>query len=256
MQRGLTTLIAALLVLLTCTAQATKNCDYCDEVEQRGANIPLFGLSTNAAQKAFAKQVAPLFAESANNLLSSGAASIKAAPLGFDEYDQFRLNAVKKSAWLAFQDIYRHNPNDPNLGKIVSLLAKTPQNIPAEELIGQWQCRTHKLAGIGDNITSYRYFKCQLSMKNDELYLQKTSGSQRVHGPAFKMETGFALRGCGYYGYSEELCEYGGGKTNYQSRVSEYDEVGRLVFANKKHGALLLPMPFFESKFDILEFKR
>jgi hypothetical protein len=243
------------LYLPAIVSSIPEGCENCSRLMQLRSLPDRFPAPINRDQQQFYAHVSPLFRKDADNFLNARVTGHEQDSNGFDELDVFRLENYKLSAWDALLEIYQHNPGDENLEDIVGILRSRPVQVSRRDILGRWKCKTHKLGGIGENITSYSFFDCRIFRKGKAYYFQKVSGSQRVIGPLFPGDKYFTLRGCGYYAYSNP-CTYLGGKTNFKDRKSEYDEVGVLLFSGKNQGALLFPSPFFESKFDILELQR
>ncbi len=118
-----------------------------------------------------------------------------------------------------------------------------------EELIGDYQCRTIKLGGLGPSII-YDWFSCEIFPEEAALLLTKTSGSQRFFGRLFTAGAGLAYRGASHYGYENEIRFYGD--------EADRDQVGCLsnIAGERGHLILELPEPVFESQHDVIELVR
>lgn len=115
------------------------------------------------------------------------------------------------------------------------------------DLGGNWQCRTIKVGGLG-SLVVYGWFKCKVSDDGSGWLLEKTSGSQRTKG-RFYDDTERRLIYLGSFFIAGETPQpYGSGP--------ETDQVGYAFRTGDKSWRIELPSPRYESKLDIMEFKR
>lgn len=115
------------------------------------------------------------------------------------------------------------------------------------DLAGNWQCRTTKVGGLGALVV-YGWFKCKVSDDGSGWLLEKTSGSQRTKG-RFYDDTERRLIYLGSFFVAGEAAKpYGSGP--------ESDQVGYAFRTGDKAWRIELPSPYYESKLDIMEFRR
>jgi hypothetical protein len=128
-----------------------------------------------------------------------------------------------------------------------ALLRKPLLSTPDFDLGGEWRCRTIKMGGISPLVV-YDWFKCRVSDDGAGWMLEKTSGSQRTTGR--------------FYDDSQQRMIYLGSFYVAQDQPSSYasgpdrDQVGYAFRTGEAEWRIEFPEPYYESKFDILEFKR
>lgn len=114
-------------------------------------------------------------------------------------------------------------------------------------LTGDWQCRTIKLGGPAP-LVIYPWFRCRVTDDGSGWKLEKISGSQRTAGRFFD-ESDISLTYLGSFFIGGEAPRaYGAGK--------DTDQVGRALRDGNERWRIEFPRPRYESKFDILEFRR
>ncbi|MBO6716491.1 MAG: DUF4893 domain-containing protein [Rhizobiaceae bacterium] len=127
------------------------------------------------------------------------------------------------------------------------ILARDPVSFDGFDLTGDWQCRTIKVGGLA-SLVVYSWFKCRVSDDGAGWRLEKLSGSQRTTGRFFT-ESDTALTYLGsFYIAGEEAPAYGSGPDS--------DQVGRAFRSGDERWRIEFPAPRYESKLDILEFRR
>jgi len=115
------------------------------------------------------------------------------------------------------------------------------------DLTGNWQCRTIKTGGPAPLVV-YSWFRCRVTDDGAGWRLEKLSGSQRTVGRFFT-ESDMALTYLGaFFIAGDEAPSYGAGEDS--------DQVGRAFRDGKESWRIEFPLPRYESKFDILEFRR
>lgn len=128
-----------------------------------------------------------------------------------------------------------------------AIVAKQPLSFSDFDMTGNWQCRTIKAGGIG-NLVVYDWFKCKVTDDGSGWMLEKTSGSQRTKG-RFYTDSDIRLiyLGSGYV-TGEKPKAYGKGP--------ETDQVGYGFRSGPAEWRIEFPAPQYESKLDIIEFRR
>jgi len=115
------------------------------------------------------------------------------------------------------------------------------------DLTGNWQCRTTKAGGISDLVV-YSWFRCRVTDDGSGWFLQKLTGSQRTTGRFFT--------------YSDSQLTYLGSGTVNDDRPLPYgsgvdsDEAGYAFRTGRNTWHIEFPSPRYESRLDILEFRR
>lgn len=126
-------------------------------------------------------------------------------------------------------------------------LAGAPLKILGDDLIGLYRCRTIKMGGLLP-LTVYGWFSCKIDLDDIGYRLSKTTGSQRLTGH-FIDESETRLI---YYGASHTIGER---PTSY-GRDPDRDQVGYFFKTGPRRYRLELPLPRYESKFDVIELER
>jgi len=172
---------------------------------------------------------------------------LPACALELDERDAARMerfDATRASALteaLGTQDVDARTT-------LETILTGTPlYAVDADDLTGQWRCRTIKLGGLSQ-LLIYSYFSCTITAQGDTYRFSKATGSQRTSGTIFRHDNGAWLyRGAFHYGYEEPMA--------YDDN-RERNEVARVLILHDGRIRLEFPEPAFESRFDILELVR
>jgi hypothetical protein len=160
--------------------------------------------------------------------------------------DRIRLNNYAQTRQDAIAEARRGGSAD-ELAQLETMLAKRVQTFEGFDMTGNWQCRTTKVGGLLP-LVIYGWFKCRVSDDGSGWKLEKISGSQRTTG-RFYDESGRRLIYLGsQYVDGEKPKAYGSGP--------QTDQVGYAFRTGPKEWRIELPAPYYESKLDILEFRR
>lgn len=115
------------------------------------------------------------------------------------------------------------------------------------DMTGDWQCRTIKLAGPAELVV-YGWFRCKVTDDGSGWRLQKLSGSQRTTGRFFtESDTRLTYLGAGTVN-DDAAPDYGAGPDS--------DQAGYAIRTGESEWHIEFPAPRYESKFDILQFRR
>ena len=114
-------------------------------------------------------------------------------------------------------------------------------------MTGNWQCRTIKTGGQLP-LVIYGWFKCRVTDDGSGWKLEKISGSQRTTGRFYDESDRRLIYLGSQYVNEEKPKPYGSG--------AETDQVGYAFRTGPKEWRIELPAPHYESKLDILEFRR
>lgn len=159
--------------------------------------------------------------------------------------DKVRLDKYDETRKAALAEAKAGDPND--VKQLDALLAKPLVAFSDKDLTGNWQCRTIK-AGETSPLVIYAWFKCKVTDDGSGWRLEKTTGSQRTKGRFFDESTKRAIYlGVGYVN-SDPAKPYGSGPKT--------DQVGYAFRTGASEWRIEFPAPYYESKLDIIEFKR
>jgi hypothetical protein len=128
-----------------------------------------------------------------------------------------------------------------------AILAKQPVSFTDFDMTGNWQCRTIKVGG-NLPLVVYGWFRCRVTDDGSGWTLEKLSGSQRTKGRFFTdSDTRLTYLGSFFVA--------GDTPKRYPSNPDS-DQAGYTFRTGPNEWRIEFPAPRFESKLDILEFKR
>ncbi|MER8826921.1 DUF4893 domain-containing protein [Mesorhizobium sp. M0938] len=154
-----------------------------------------------------------------------------------DKYDETRKAALDEAK----------AGNAAEVKELDALMAKPLVSFSDKDLTGNWQCRTIKAGGPGA-LVIYGWFKCKVSDDGSGWRLEKTTGSQRTKGRFFDDGEKRAIYLGSFSVNNDPAKPYGSGP--------ESDQVGYALRSSADEWRIEFPAPYYESKLDILEFKR
>lgn len=128
-----------------------------------------------------------------------------------------------------------------------ALLAKPFISFQGFDMTGSWQCRTIKAGGLAPLIV-YGWFNCRVSDDGSGWLLEKLSGSQRTKGRFYDDNEKRLIYLGSFFIAGDTPKPYGSGL--------ESDQVGYAFRTGPAEWRIELPSPYYESKLDILEFRR
>ena len=115
------------------------------------------------------------------------------------------------------------------------------------DMTGDWQCRTIKVGGQAELVV-YGWFKCRVADDGSGWTLEKLTGSQRTKGRFFT-ESDTRLTYLGSLAFNNDpFPAYGAGPDS--------DQAGYAFRSGEASWRIDFPGPRYESRFDILEFRR
>jgi len=127
------------------------------------------------------------------------------------------------------------------------IVAKKPVSFSDFDMTGNWQCRTIKAGGLGPLVV-YGWFKCKVTDDGSGWMLEKISGSQRTKGRFYtESDTRLIYLGSGFVS---------GEKPKAYGRGPDTDQVGYAFRSGPAEWRIEFPAPRYESKLDIIEFRR
>lgn len=159
-----------------------------------------------------------------------------------DEYAGTRLQALDEA---------RRNGSPQEVADLDRLLAKPLQTFEGFEMTGNWQCRTTKVGAKSEGLlalVTYGWFKCRVTDDGSGWKLEKISGSQRTTGRFYDDNAQQLIYLGSQYVNDDKPKPYGSGP--------ESDQIGYAFRTGPQEWRIELPAPFYESKLDILEFRK
>ena len=182
-----------------------------------------------------------LLAVSAAPALADGVVQKLMAPVDkarLDKYDETRKAALAEA---------RNGGDAAELAGLEALLAKPLLSLPDFDFGGEWRCRTTKVGGLSPLVV-YGWFRCRVSDDGSGWKLEKTSGSQRTTGRFYDDGEKRLIYLGSFHVAGEAAKPYGSGP--------ESDQVGYAFRTGPAEWRIEFPAPHYESKLDILEFRR
>ncbi|WP_457152321.1 DUF4893 domain-containing protein [Mesorhizobium sp. P5_C1] len=159
--------------------------------------------------------------------------------------DKTRLDKYGETRKEALAEAKAGDPAE--VKQLDALLAKPLVAFSDKDLTGNWQCRTIK-AGGPLPLVIYGWFKCKVTDDGSGWRLEKISGSQRTKGRFFDDGEKRAIYLGSAYVNSDPAKPYGSGP--------QTDQVGYAFRNSASQWRIEFPAPYYESKLDIIEFKR
>ncbi len=159
--------------------------------------------------------------------------------------DKVRLDKYGETRKAALAEARAGNPGE--VKQLDAMLAKPPVSFSDKDLTGNWRCRTIKVGGLSP-LVIYGWFKCKVTDDGSGWRLEKVSGSQRTKGRFFDDGEKRAIYlGSGYVS-TDPAKSYGSGP--------QTDQIGYAFRTGVGEWRIEFPAPYYESKLDILQFKR
>ena len=159
--------------------------------------------------------------------------------------DKIKLKNYGDTRKEALAEARKGDPSE--LKQFDAIIAKPFVSFQGFDMTGNWQCRTIKAGGIGPLII-YGWFKCKVTDDGSGWALEKTSGSQRTKGRFFDDGDKRLIYLGSFFVDGDPVRPYGSGP--------ESDQVGYAFRTGPKDWRIELPAPYYESKLDIIEFRR
>ncbi|GAA2817766.1 uncharacterized protein DUF4893 [Aminobacter aminovorans] len=154
-----------------------------------------------------------------------------------EKYDATRTDALQAAKAGAARDV----------AVLDAIAASKPLSFSDFDMTGSWQCRTIKAGGLGPLVV-YGWFKCKVTDDGSGWMLEKISGSQRTKGRFYTdSDTRLIYLGSGFVA---------GEKPKAYGRGPDTDQVGYAFRSGPAEWRIELPAPRYESKLDIIEFRR
>ncbi|MEQ3625022.1 MAG: DUF4893 domain-containing protein [Celeribacter sp.] len=191
------------------------------------------------------------------------APQLSADPVPLRDADRTRLARYHDALGQALEQAYARGAAE-DLAALSDALRGRPQPPQISDPSGDWQCRTLKIGGMLPLVV-YGWFDCRLSLLDASgginggpvWKLEKLTGSQRSRGVIESDGDQLIYRGAAYVA-GRTPPEYDA----FPERIDPEDagslapDVGVLQQVSDTHMRLMLPLPFVESVFNLLEFRR
>ena len=159
--------------------------------------------------------------------------------------DKARLDKYGETRKAALDEAKAGDPAE--VKQLDELLARPLVAFSDKDLTGNWKCRTIKAGGLSP-LVIYGWFKCKMSDDGSGWKLEKITGSQRTTGRFFDDNEKRAIY-LGVFSVNDDKPKpYGSGP--------ESDQVGYTFRNSATQWRIEFPAPYYESKLDIMEFKR
>lgn len=160
--------------------------------------------------------------------------------------DKARLGAFEQTRAAALDEAMRDAPAE--LADLQASFATTPLlPLPDFDLGGDWQCRTIKAGGPAP-LVAYGWFRCRVTDDGSGWKLDKLNGSQRTTGRFYDDGETRSIYLGSFHIAGDAVKAYGSGP--------ETDQVGFVFRTGPETWRIEFPAPYYESKLDILEFRR
>jgi hypothetical protein len=153
-------------------------------------------------------------------------------------YETTRTQALKEA---------HERPADADTAILDKVVSAPHLSWSSFDTTGDWQCRTIKTGGLSQLII-YGWFKCRVSDDGSGWTLTKLTGSQKTKGRFFT-DSDTRVTYLGSFAVNDDpFPKYGAGP--------ETDQVGYAFRMSDTSWRIEFPAPYYESKMDILEFRR
>lgn len=153
-------------------------------------------------------------------------------------YDATREEALKEA---------RAGGSAKDLATLEKVIAPAQQSWSGFDMTGDWQCRTIKAGGLAQLVV-YGWFRCRVTDDGSGWTLTKLTGSQKTKGRFFT-DSDTRQTYLGTFAVNDDpFPAYGKGP--------ESDQVGYAFLMSPRSWRIEFPAPYYESKLDILEFRR
>ena len=169
------------------------------------------------------------------------------------QFDQQRLARLGEAKEKALAEAHA-GAGSGDASAIESAIGPASHAPSGSELLGHWRCRTIKLGGITPYVV-YSWFNCRVSQHGGGLFLEKTSGSQRMGGFLYPGDGGLVYLGASSV-TGEPPHAYSGNGASAGAGATPDDQIGILTMISGDHARLEMPFPVQESTLDVLELKR
>lgn len=159
--------------------------------------------------------------------------------------DKARMDKYGDTRKAALEEAKAGDPAE--VKQLDDLLAKPLVAFSDKDLTGNWRCRTIKAGGLSPLII-YGWFKCKVTDDGSGWRLTKITGSQRTTGRFFDDNEKRAIYLGSFSVNNDKPKPYASGP--------ESDQVGYAFRNSASEWRIEFPAPYYESKLDIMEFKR
>ncbi|MER2537237.1 MAG: DUF4893 domain-containing protein [Rhizobiaceae bacterium] len=154
-----------------------------------------------------------------------------------DGYEQTRASALAEA----------RSGDTGEVAELDGLLAMPSMSFAGFDMTGDWRCRTIKAGGISPLVV-YGWFKCRVTDDGSGWRLEKLTGSQRTTGRFYDDGADRLIYLGSLHLNDDPAMPYASG--------ADTDQIGYAFRTGDRQWRIELPAPRFESKLDILEFRR
>jgi hypothetical protein len=179
-------------------------------------------------------------------LLASSALADGVVQKIITDADKARLDAYGETRKAALAEAKAGDPAE--VKQLNAMLAKPLVAFSDKDLTGNWRCRTIKAGGDFGALVIYDWFKCKVTDDGSGWVLEKISGSQRTKGRFYDDGEKRSIYLGSFYVAGDPVKPYGDGPKT--------DQVGYAFRNGADAWRIEFPAPYYESKLDIIEFKR
>jgi len=179
-------------------------------------------------------------------LLASSALADGVVQKIITDADKARLDAYGETRKAALAEAKAGDPAE--VKQLNAMLAKPLVTFSDKDLTGNWHCRTIKAGGDFGALVIYDWFKCKVTDDGSGWVLEKISGSQRTKGRFYDDGEKRSIYLGSFYVAGDPVKPYGDGP--------DTDQVGYAFRNGADAWRIEFPAPYYESKLDIIEFKR
>ena len=159
-----------------------------------------------------------------------------------------KVSACFKTIKAASLVKYKYEQDTLELQRISKVLSQKKEVISAKDLLGLRKVRSIQIGRLG--VFKYPYFICKFKQKEEGLFFEKTTGSQRKSGIVFADEPTQMVFLGGWSVNENPQKPYSG---LVGSKVTEYDSVGVFV---KRGGRILAVFPKGPQSYEVYEFSK
>ncbi len=160
--------------------------------------------------------------------------------------DRARLAGFDKTRETALEEA-RAGGDATDRATLEALLSRPTRSFDGFDMKGDWQCRSIKLGGPVPLVV-YGWFRCRVTDDGSGWRLTKLTGSQRTSGRFFTDNDQRLTYLGSLFVAGEQPPRYGAGPQS--------DQAGLAFRTGPRAWRIEFPAPRYESKLDILEFRR
>ncbi len=162
--------------------------------------------------------------------------------------DMDKVLSCLKTVKAASSVKYENEEEALELKRISKIFSQKEEKITPKDLMGLRKVRSIQIGQLG--VFKYPYFACKFKQKEEGLFFEKTTGSQRKSGLVFVDEDTVMVFLGGWSVNNDPQKPYSG---LVGSKVTKYDSVGVFV---KRGGRVLAVFPEGPKSYEVYEFSK